>query len=1604
MKFWTQKDELVKAVIEIAGQRVPRENRADVQAFIQSFYQNASPEDVQQRPAEMLYGAAVSAWKFSARRTPGAAKIRVFNPTMDEFGWATRHTVVQIVNDDMPFLVDSVTGNLVHDGINVHFVVHPILTTHRDENGERAVSGAAGAKPYRESLIHLEIDSKASPDLLALIAAKIDRVLKDVRAAIEDWKSMLAKMEEAIGSLKLSPPSIDSGKVEEALAFLNWLKDDNFTMLGYREFDHTGSIPRAIEDSGLGILRNPDVHVFRSAEGLIPMSQEISEFLHQPEPMIITKANVKSTVHRVTHMDYVGIKKFDQKGNLCGELRFVGLFTSVAYSRLPQEIPFLRKKVDSVMERSRFDPRSHDGKILSHILEDFPRDELFQISDDELFTMAMGILHLQERPQPKIFVRRDKFERFVSVLVFIPREHYASGLRHKIEEILCKAFSGEISTRYAQLSNEAIARWHFIIRTKPGAVPTPDLEDLNARIVEASQRWQDHLRDALIERWSEERGTDLLVKYAEAFSPVYREVFSAKVAVTDIEKLEEMPNPEDVCFSFYRLPEDVDTSIRLKIYHASHVIPLSDCLPMLENLGLKVIDEYGYKLLETGKYPIPGCIHSFSLVDARGEEINLSIMKSRLEETLGEIWSGAVENDGFNILVLRAGLSVRQVVILRAYSRYLRQLGFSFSEDYMRDCLIQNATVARHFVDLFQTRFDPDRQDADRASKSDEIVAAIMAELDQVASLDQDRILRCYLNVLQASLRTNYYQLDVNGRPKTYLSIKIRSSEVAEAPLPRPYAEITVYSPRVEGVHLRFGPVARGGLRWSDRREDFRTEVLGLVKAQQVKNAVIVPVGAKGGFVPKFLPQGDREAIMAEGIACYKTFVSSLLDITDNLTPEGVVKPPRVVCRDENDPYLVVAADKGTATFSDIANGIARDYGFWLDDAFASGGSHGYDHKKMGITARGAWVSVQRHFREIGIDTQATPISTVGIGDMSGDVFGNGMLMSPVIRLVAAFDHRDIFLDPTPDTAKSFKERQRLFNLPRSSWQDYDAKLISKGGGVFSRTMKSIPLSAEVRALLGLDVDKASPIEIIRAILKAEVDLLWIGGIGTYVKASHQNNLEAGDRANDAVRIDGNELRAKVVGEGGNLGFTQPGRVEYALKGGKLNTDAVDNSAGVDCSDHEVNIKIPLNSLMRANKLTEVQRDKLLTEMTDDVARLVLEDNYLQTQAISLAEAAGAKRFDVHRRLIVALEKEGRLNRALEFLPDEEALNARAAARKGLTRPELSVLIAYCKMSLNDALIASDVIDDPYLESDLMASFPPQLGEKYGPALKQHQLRREILATIFSNSVINRAGLGFVTTVQEETGASAAEVVRAFIVVREVFDLVQLWRDIDALDYKASAGIQASMHFDVLEFSRSQTIWFVRNAPEGMGIKTLIERYRAGVSHLRTVPDDILGDYERDQLHRKISMYTEQGITEALARGVSNLEALGAACDICEVAEKLGRPAADVARTYFKIGAAVGLDWLRNNAELASSDDHWDRLAIAAIIDDVVDQQRSLSEAALRNAPNGKAAENWVSAHGLALERARQMIGELKSGGPITVAKLGFATRHIRNLLLRDAV
>ena len=1601
MSSWSQKEIRLDSIIDYVKENMKSSLGDGFIDFVSDFYKNASPEDLSLKIDE-LYAIAISNWKFIGefKESGKTSKIRIFNPTLEEHGWTSSHTIIQILTKDMPFLIDSITSNLLEDGNTLHMLIHPVLNHNRDKSGKMVAKGGTQSS---ESVMHIEITAMSNQQEIDTLFERLKQVTDFVHASVQDWKAIVKKVDETADSLNNAPKSVTRNEVKESQRFLKWLTENNFTMLGYREYDHNNK-KKPSTGNGYGILRDPKVLILRGPEGLVDISPEIEDFMANDPIMLVTKANVKSMVHRVVHLDYVGFKKFDKKGKVIGEIRFVGLFTSDSYNQRAQNIPYLDTKVKNVVERSGFDYNSHDGKALFHILETLPRDELFQIDEETLFQTSIGILHLNLRPQCRAFVRRDKFERFVSALVFVPRDLYNSILRSKIEKILCEEFNGELSSRYAQLSNERIARWHFIIRTKPGQVRNADTEEINRRIAKVAQSWIDYFHEVLVDRYGEEKAIQLFRKYSQSFKPAYKEHFDPRFAVTDVGKMEQLPKQDNIAFNFYREPEDAEHIVRLKIYTSQSTVALSDCLPMLENMGLRVIEEFAYDVY-TGSCDgqIHYNMHDFYLEEPAQIPLDLSALKTPMEDSLQAIWLGKVDNDGFNKLVRSASLTHRQALILRVYSKYLRQLGIPYSEFYMQNTLTQYGDISKLLAELFEIKFAiNDDKKKDRKKAAEKNISKIKNLLANVDSLDQDRILRSCLNVIECSLRTNFYQKDANGDHKNYISIKIQSSGVDEAPKPRPYAEIFVYSARFEGVHLRFGPVARGGLRWSDRKEDYRTEVLGLVKAQQVKNTVIVPVGAKGGFVPKQMPSNPtREQFLEEGIACYKSFISGLLDITDNLKDGDVIPPLEVVRQDGDDPYLVVAADKGTATFSDIANGLAQDYGFWLDDAFASGGSVGYDHKKMGITARGAWVSVQRHFREQGIDVQKDSITVAGIGDMSGDVFGNGLLCSEAVKLVAAFDHRDIFIDPNPNPKKSYDERKRLFDLPRSSWEDYNKKLITKGGGVFSRSLKSIDLTPEMKSLFGFedDVSSATPNELIRAILKAHMDLLWFGGIGTYVKAESESNSEAGDRANDAIRINGKELNCKVIGEGGNLGCTQSGRIEYSLAGGMMNTDAVDNSAGVDCSDNEVNIKILLNSIVAEGKMTGKQRNKLLEEMTDDVAVLVLRDNYLQSQAISLARSSSIKQLDSFERYLDELEKSANLDRELEFLPNDEELAERAEKSLGLTRPENSVLIAYAKMSLFDSLMESDFLDDPYLEKYLSMSFPERLSVKYKREMHNHQLRKPIIAKVLCNDIVNRGGI---QAIKEETGASGAEIARTAIITSEVFELDNMWKRIEALDYIAPATIQMLMLMDVEEFARRQTIWFLNNTDSKKPLKSIIDNYKPGITELFKMDTEAQSSSD-DSFMGKMNMYTEQNVEEDLAQLIASLDIKTAACDLVQVAKELGIDVTEVAKAYFKFGEELGFDWLRNQAELVETSDHWDRLAVNSILGDLQDQQKILTRTALSGSKEKeceKAAEKWLKDNNLATLRVKKLLQDFQNAGTINVTKMGFAARQIRNVVV----
>jgi glutamate dehydrogenase len=1581
-------------------------------AFFEALFAGAPSEDVTRYTPQSLAALATCIFEHSAKRAPGESHVELLSFHADGDSGTRAESVLIAVNEDMPFLFDSMIGEMGAQGVRVHALFHPILGTMRNAAGLRDAQGTA----VRESIIVLVLDALVDGERAAALIAGAQNVFSQVRYAVRDWKQMQVHLKEAIVALKSHPPQDNAEELAESIAFLEWMGDNHFTFLGARDYSYSdadGGRLDPIDNSGLGVLGHADARVIRRGEDRSTLTPEVRAFLNQPTPLIITKSNERSVVHRRVHMDYVGVKLFSKDGKLVGERRFVGLFTSGAYSRRPGEIPLLRLKVRHVTERANLAPNSHDGKALAHILDSYPRDELFQVNEDELFATAIGILQLGERPKVRVFLRFDRFDRFVSALVFVPRDRYDTHSREKIHAILAKAFDGRMSAATPTLDDSLLARVHYIVGRNEGPRPHVDVHHLESEIRDAIRTWDDGFVTALTREHGEADGQRMFHRHATGFPARYRDAFAPDVAMRDLAELEALARSgaePAIQARAYRRPRDAHNALRLKLYVLGPVLPLSASLPVFENLGFRVIAEDSYPIqLETSDgWNGEAAVLDFVMERADDGPADLADIKGPLEDAFQAVVSGAAESDGFNKLVVAAGISWRDVTILRTAAKFLRQAGFAFSQDYIEQALFRNPDIAALLIELFEARHDPKAHPGKDAGK--DIRARIDTALNDVPSLDDDRIIRRLRNVIDCTLRTNFYQPDKDGQPKRYVAIKLDSQCLDELPAPRPLVEIFVYSPDVEGDHLRFGRIARGGIRWSDRREDFRTEVLGLVKAQQVKNAVIVPVGSKGGFYPKQLPvNAAREDVQAAGVSAYKTFINALLDLTDNIAADGaIVHPDNVVCHDGDDPYLVVAADKGTATFSDIANGIAEEHGFWLGDAFASGGSHGYDHKKMGITAKGAWEAVKRHFREMDRDIQTEPFTVVGIGDMSGDVFGNGMLLSKQTKLVAAFDHRHIFIDPNPDPAVSWKERARMFDLPRSSWADYNKDFISQGGGVFARTMKEIPLSPEMKSLAGIMSDKATPNELMKALLKADVDLLWFGGIGTYIKAAGQSNADAGDRANDAIRINGAEVRAKVVGEGANLGVTQLGRVEYAGNGGRIDTDAIDNSAGVDTSDHEVNLKILLSVPARRGELSMEARDTLLTQMTDEVAAHVLKDNYDQTLALSVAQLRETKDLDAQGRFIRDLERRGKLDRAVEFLPSDEELRKRAADGKGLTRPELAVLLAYAKLDLDAEIIASDLPDDPYLESLLAGYFPKAAIERFPEAVDQHRLRREIISTVLANKIVNLAGPVFVHRMKEVSGAPAWRVARAFVVAEGAFGLDALKARIDALDYKVKADIQTGMYADIAELLRRLGNWFLVNVPANAPLSEIVARHRAGVETLRGTFASLVSPYEAHDTESRITQIEKAGAPLDVAEDVAVLPLMSAAPEIAQLAFNRSLDVDLVAGAYFAIGAIVGIDRLRGLASRISGGEHWDRLAIRRIVDDLFAGQRALTAQVLHGFENDKidrtraegsnAADEWAKEHTEALERTRTFLDELERTGELSIAKLTLANSQIHEL------
>jgi glutamate dehydrogenase len=1565
--------------------------------FLDAYYRFVATEDLVSAGAGRVAVAAARHAALGAVRPQGRAVVQVRDASDASLTEAS--AVVDIVTDDMPYLIDSVTMELNRHAADVRLIVHPLLTVRRDVTGaaQGAIlprSGEAGKDANQEAWIHIELGHVADT---AVLAADLRRVLDDVRVANEDQRRMRTGARELVEALT------DAGGPEEAETgeLLAWLSAGHFTFLGYREYDF---VPvsgeqevqlRPVAGTGLGILRHDGSDSFAVTPPVAPQAGQ------RPRLLVMAKSSTKSTVYRPSYLDYVAVRKFDaQTGEATGEYHFLGLYTQAAYTESVTRIPVLRHKLDQVLEITGLPTESHDGKELVEILEGYPREELFEISPEQLAPIALAVLRLGERKQVRLFLRPDVYGRYMSCLIYLPRDRYTTKVRLRAQEILREALDGSSVDYSAMVGNSALARLHVVVHSQPGKpMPHVDPVELQARIAAAVRSWDEDLAAEAERQFGPRRADLLLLACAPGIPESYKSDTPAAAAVGDLAeifRLRENGTP----FAL-RLDINQNEPWRLRVYRADSPITLSEILPQLQHMGLQVVDEHPHQFRgNTAKF----WIYEFGLRRTQGLPLpdDPESARSGFEDALGALWRDQTEDDGFNALVLDAGLDWRQIAVLRAYARYLRQVGVRFSQDYLQRVLRANPAITRLLVRLFESRFDPGKiVGADERSEA--IIEELRSELDEVVSLDHDRILRSYLSLIEATVRTNYFQGDV-----PYLAFKLAPEQVPEVPLPRPKFEIFVYSPRFEAVHLRFGRVARGGLRWSERPEDFRTEILGLVKAQEVKNSVIVPSGAKGGFVCKRLPDpAAREAHAAEVLACYRMFISAMLDITDNLDGDQVIAPREVARLDGDDPYLVVAADKGTATFSDVANEIALQYGYWLGDAFASGGSEGYDHKKMGITARGAWESVRWHFAALNLNPDSDDFTVVGVGDMSGDVFGNGMLLSRHIKLIAAFDHRHLFIDPDPDPAVSFAERERLFDLPRSSWDDYDRSLISAGGGVWPRAAKSVPLSAQARAALGIDSEThaMAPDELISAILRAPVDLLWNGGIGTYVKATYETHADAGDRSNDAVRLDAPELRARVVAEGGNLGLTQAGRVEYALGGGLVNTDFIDNSAGVDTSDHEVNIKILLADAIAGGEIKPDDRGPLLHGMTDEVATHVLRHNDGQNSALAVARFQAPRLLHVHARYMRKLERAKLISREQDGLPGDKEIASRRNAGVGLTAPELSLLLAHTKISAGQEVLTSDLPDDPYLRGTLVGYFPAPLRERFADRMSAHPLRREIITTSIVNEMVDTGGTTFLFRLGEETSAPIPDITRAWLVTREVFGMPEFWRQVEGLAGQVDVDTRISLVLEGRKLMERTSRWLIMNRRPPFGIAETVEFLRGGVTTVRSGVPKVLAGRDLAGYEERRESFAARGVPAALADEAAAMVPSYSAFDIVHSAALAGRGVEETAAVYFALAERLQLGRLRDLIVALPREDRWASMARSALRDDLYGAHAALTRDVLAvggSAWAGNASDliaAWEAQNAATVARAASTLSEIWESDRFNFTTLSVAARVIRTLI-----
>lgn len=1603
------KDQFFERLADEFSKKIAKAEAKKISEFVKQHYAHIPLEELLSRRLSDTYGAALAAWQFLQKRSDEQTPVSVFNPDLESDGWQSTHTVVFILHPNIPFLIDSLRIAINQQEIGTHSIQHSILQVERDNSGKLkelmpAKKGHSSAD--YEAFIVLEIDRHSNPEDLRDLEKTLQTVLHEVRIAVSDFPLVTDKVNEIIKELDAATSGISGAQKDEAKAFLNWLLRDHFTFLGYDEYDFvkdkSGLTANRVGKSELGILRVNNERPERVRLNDLPKRTR-NEMTRADDILIFAKSAQRSRVHRPAYPDYIAVKKFNKKGEVVGERRFLGLYTARAYNERPDEIPLLKRKFQNVIKRSGFLLDDYAGKELEQILTVYPRDELFQIEESELLSVAKSILYIQERRRIELFMREDVYGQFVTCLAFFPRDIYTTELRLRVQKVLMDSLQAEDIEFVTHFSESVLARVQFTIRVAQVDNRTLPIAEIREKVFEIAQSWRDGLSTALTEACGEEQGNELYRCWATGFPASYIEMFSPRRAAIDLEHISAASSENDLTMSFYRAQEEDESTLHFKLFYPDQPLPLSDVMPIFDNLGFRVLGEHPFEVTDRNNKSV--WIHDFTLYAQGGTVVDIHRIRPIFEELFHRVWYGEAENDAFNRMLITSYMSWREIALLRTFARYMRQIRFSNSQTFISNTLVNHVGLTRILLEYFEVRFNPDRFQSEGKCQAaqQKLEIEFSAGLEEVANLSEDRVLRLYLELMQATLRTNYYQHDEAGGPKSYISVKFDPSRIPDMPLPLPVYEIFVYSPRVEGVHLRGGKVARGGLRWSDRFEDYRTEVLGLVKAQQVKNAVIVPVGAKGGFVAKQLPDSsDREAFQAEGIVAYKTFIRGLLDITDNLVDAGIQPPERVVRHDSDDHYLVVAADKGTATFSDIANGLAAEYSFWMGDAFASGGSNGYDHKKMGITASGAWVSVERHFREVGINPAEDEFTAIGIGDMAGDVFGNGLLSSEKTRLVAAFNHIHIFVDPNPDSAKSYKERKRLFEKPRSAWTDYNEKLISKGGGVFNRSAKSIAVSPEIKKLLGINSDRVPPNMLIAHILKAQVDLLWVGGIGTYVKGSGESHSDVGDKANDGVRINGGDLRCKIVGEGGNLGMTQLGRIDYALKGGRLNTDFIDNSGGVDCSDHEVNMKILLNRCVAMGDLTAKKRNVMLEEMTSDVSALVLKNNYRQTQAISIANKDAAARLEEYRRLMNTFESEGKLNRALEFLPDDDALSERKLNKQGLTRPELAVMIAYVKGDLKQTLIDSSLPDDPVLAREMYKVFPRDLTKNFAKELGEHQLRREIIATQIANDMINHMGITFVERMNQSTGADAATIALAWLVTRDVFRIDNWWDKVEDLDFHIPAELQIELMGDLMRLMRRSVQWLLRNRRAELSIEGQMERYADSVWAITSGLSDYLGGQARIDWEKRYKALEKVGLPAELASVLSGTGYLNSSLGIIEAQKATGMPLKTVANLYYQLGDLLDLNWFGTTIASLTPASHWQALARESFREDLGWQQRALTTGVLNLASKPEdvpaCVENWMQRHDHMIDRWKTMLAELKSVREPEYAMFSVALRELLDL------